>query len=75
MRLHKSETAFFVLIAVILAAGVLIFHAYDLLFSIANELAQSGRNGDIVYLSKLLFANRTCCLRRRCSSASSSSSR
>jgi two-component system cell cycle response regulator len=55
MRLHRSETAFFVLIAVILAAGVLIFHAYDLLFSIANELARSGRNGDIVYLSKLLF--------------------
>ena len=55
MRLHKSETAFFVLIAVILAAGVLIFHAYDLLFSIAGELARSGSNGGVVYLSKLLF--------------------
>ncbi len=35
MRFHKSESAFFVFIAVILAAGVVIFHAYDVLFSIA----------------------------------------
>lgn len=56
MRLHKSETAFFVFIAVILAAGVMIFHAYDVLFSIANSLAHPDRYADIAYLSKLLFA-------------------
>ena len=38
MRLHKSEAAFFIFIAVILAAGVMIFHAYDVLFSIADGL-------------------------------------
>jgi len=55
MRLHKSEAAFFVFIAVILAAGVMIFHAYDVLFSIANGLAAQGSYEDIAYLSKLLF--------------------
>ncbi|MBX3580596.1 MAG: GGDEF domain-containing protein [Rhizobiaceae bacterium] len=55
MRLHKSEAAFFVFVAVILAAGIVIFHAYDLLFSIAKGLGQSGRFDDIVYVSKLLF--------------------
>ena len=56
MRLHKSEAAFFVFIAVILAAGVMIFHAYDVLFSVANGLTQPDRYEDIAYLSKLLFA-------------------
>lgn len=55
MRFHKSEAAFFVFVAVILAAGVIIFHAYDLLFSIAQGLGHSDRFGDIAYLSKLLF--------------------
>ena len=56
MRLHKSEAAFFIFIAVILAAGVMIFHAYDVLFSIANGLIEPERYEDIAYLSKLLFA-------------------
>jgi PleD family two-component response regulator len=56
MRLHKSEAAFFLFIAVILAAGVMIFHAYDVLFSIANGLAEPERYSDLAYLSKLLFA-------------------
>ena len=56
MRLHKSEAAFFLFIAVILAAGVMIFHAYDVLFSIANGLAEPERYADVAYLSKLLFA-------------------
>ncbi len=56
MRLHKSEAAFFVFIAVILAAGVIIFHAYDLLFSVAKGLGQSDHYGDVARLSKLLFA-------------------
>jgi len=56
MRLHKSEAAFFLFIAVILAAGVMIFHAYDVLFSIANGLVEPERYADVAYLSKLLFA-------------------
>jgi two-component system cell cycle response regulator len=55
MRLHKSEAAFFIFIAVILAAGVMIFHAYDILFSVVNGPTQSERYESIVYLSKLLF--------------------
>ena len=56
MRLHKSEAAFFIFIAVILAAGVMIFHAYDVLFSVANGAAEQERQLDIAYLSKLLYA-------------------
>ncbi|MEW9804958.1 GGDEF domain-containing protein [Mesorhizobium marinum] len=55
MRLHKSEAAFFVFIAVILAAGVIIFHAYDLLFAIAGGLDQADHYAHIARLSKLLF--------------------
>ena len=55
MRLHKSEAAFFIFIAVILAAGVMIFHAYDVLFSIADGLTEGYER--IAYLSKLLFAS------------------
>lgn len=56
MRLHKSETAFFVFIAVILAAGVILFHAYDLLFALAQGPDTSERYAGITRLSKLLFA-------------------
>ena len=56
MRLHKSEAAFFIFIAVNLAAGVMIFHAYDVLFWVANGLMEPDRYEDIAYLSKLLFA-------------------
>ena len=56
MRLHKSEAAFFIFIAVNLAAGVMIFHAYDVLFSVANGLTEPSRYEDVAYLSKLLFA-------------------
>ena len=56
MRFHKSETAFFVFIAVIFAAGVLTLHAYGILFSVAEMLSKSDHFGDVVYLSKLLFA-------------------
>ncbi len=74
MRLHKSEAAFFIFIAVILAAGVMIFHAYDVLFSIANGLIEPERYEDIAYLSKLFFATGFCSP-RGCSSACSSSFR
>ena len=33
MRFHKSESAFFVFISVIFAAGALILHAYSILYS------------------------------------------
>jgi two-component system, cell cycle response regulator len=56
MRFHKSEIAFFVFIAVILAAGLLTLHAYGVLFSVAEFLSRSDRFDDVVYLSKLLFA-------------------
>lgn len=56
MRLHKSETAFFLFVAVMLAAGVLLFHAYNLLLPVADWLRPSGRYEDVEYLSKVLFA-------------------
>ncbi|MDQ2634430.1 MAG: GGDEF domain-containing protein [Pseudomonadota bacterium] len=56
MRLHKSEAAFFVFVAVILAAGVMIFHAYDVLFSVASSVTRPGLHEGFAYLSKLLFA-------------------
>ncbi len=56
MRFHKSESAFFVFIAVILAAGLVIFHAYDVLNDSANALYQPERMESVAYLAKLLFA-------------------
>jgi two-component system, cell cycle response regulator len=56
MRFHKSESAFFVFIAVILAAGLVIFHAYDVLRDGAEAIYQPGRMESVVYLSRLLFA-------------------
>ncbi|NGO54972.1 GGDEF domain-containing protein, partial [Allomesorhizobium camelthorni] len=56
MRFHKSESAFFVFIAVILAAGLVIFHAYDVLSDSAGALYQPERMEGVAYLAKLLFA-------------------
>jgi two-component system cell cycle response regulator len=56
MRFHKSESAFFVFIAVILAAGLVIFHAYDVLGDSADSLYQPERMEGVAYLAKLLFA-------------------
>ena len=55
MGFHKSESAFFVFIAVILAAGVLTLHAYGVVISAANSLDQPERLEGIKYLSWLLF--------------------
>ena len=55
MRFHKSESAFFVFIAVILAAGVLTLHAYGVVMSAGNSLDQPERLEEIDYLSWLLF--------------------
>lgn len=56
MRFHKAESAFFVFIFVILAAGLVTLHAYGLLQAIAAEIDTSSGIEEIVYLNKLLFA-------------------
>jgi two-component system cell cycle response regulator len=56
MRFHQSESAFFVLITVILAAGAVIVHAYGVLHTSTETLYQPERMEGIAYLSKLLFA-------------------
>ena len=55
MRFHKAESAFFVFIFVILAAGLVTFHAYGQLQDIATDLDAASRVDKIVYLNKLLF--------------------
>ncbi|PBC12222.1 MULTISPECIES: GGDEF domain-containing protein [Mesorhizobium] len=55
MRFHKAESAFFVFIFVILAAGLVTFHAYGQLQDIASDLDAASRVDKIVYLNKLLF--------------------
>ncbi|UCI09939.1 GGDEF domain-containing protein [Mesorhizobium sp. B1-1-8] len=55
MRFHKAESAFFVFIFVILAAGLVTFHAYCQLQDIATDLDTASRIERIVYLNKLLF--------------------
>lgn len=57
MRFHKSESAFFVFIVVILAAGVATFHAYSVISAGANLIDHDARVAEVVYLRKLLFAN------------------
>ncbi|MEI5678035.1 MULTISPECIES: GGDEF domain-containing protein [unclassified Mesorhizobium] len=56
MRFHQSESAFFVLITVILAAGAVIVHAYGVLHTSTETLYQPERMEGVAYLSKLLFA-------------------
>ncbi|MER8571649.1 GGDEF domain-containing protein [Mesorhizobium sp. M1338] len=56
MRFHKAESAFFVFIFVILAAGLVTLHAYGLLQSFANELHTASGLDKVIYLNKLLFA-------------------
>ncbi|TPI49561.1 GGDEF domain-containing protein [Mesorhizobium sp. B2-9-1] len=55
MRFHKAESAFFVFIFVILAAGLVTYHAYGQLQDIAADLDTASRVDKIVYLNKLLF--------------------
>lgn len=56
MRFHKAESAFFVFIFVILAAGLVTLHAYGLLQSFATELHTASGLNKVIYLNKLLFA-------------------
>ncbi|MBN9548077.1 MAG: GGDEF domain-containing protein [Alphaproteobacteria bacterium] len=55
MRFHKAESAFFVFIFLILAAGLVTFHAYGQLQDIATDLDAASRVDKIIYLNKLLF--------------------
>ncbi|MER9599405.1 GGDEF domain-containing protein [Mesorhizobium sp. M0244] len=57
MRFHKAESAFFVFIFVILAAGLVTLHAYGLLQALAADVSNTpSKLDEIVYLNKLLFA-------------------
>ncbi|HEY4192130.1 MAG TPA: GGDEF domain-containing protein [Mesorhizobium sp.] len=55
MRFHKAESAFFVFIVVVLAAGLVTVHAYDYLQSVAVEFHRPFSIAIIAYLNKLLF--------------------
>lgn len=56
MRFHKAESAFFVFIFVVLAAGLVTVHAYDFL-QIATDHVQTRSSLErVAYLNKLLFA-------------------
>jgi len=55
MRFHKAESAFFVFIFVILAAGLVTLHAYGQLQGIAADLDTASRVDKIAYLNRLLF--------------------
>ena len=55
MCFHQAESAFFVFIFVILAAGVVTFHAYATVQDIATEVRNPQRLAAIGYLTRLLF--------------------
>ncbi|MGO4836560.1 GGDEF domain-containing protein, partial [Rhizobiaceae sp. 2RAB30] len=56
MRLHKAESAFFVFIIVILAAGVVTFQAYGVLETAAATVSDIRAIAGIDRLENLLFA-------------------
>lgn len=56
MRFHKSESAFFVFIGVILAAGVVTFHAYSVVSANPSLITEAAREVEVQYLRRLLFA-------------------
>lgn len=55
MRFHKSESAFFVFMALILGAGVLTLYAYAILYGAGRNLYVPGRMEDLTDVSKLMF--------------------
>lgn len=59
MRFHKAEWAFFIFIFVILAAGLVMLHAYGLLQSFASGVHDPERIAQIAYLTQLLFTTGT----------------
>jgi len=56
MQFHKSETAFFVFIVVIVASGMVAMHAYGVLERGTNTLYAPERLADFAYLRHLLFS-------------------
>lgn len=56
MRFHKAESAFFVFIVVILAAGVLILLAYNTVNELAAAADGGAREGLLAWFAKLTFA-------------------
>lgn len=56
MRFHKAESAFFVFIFVILAAGLVTVHAYDFLQVSADQVNSADGMERVAYLSKLMAA-------------------
>lgn len=56
MRFHKSESAFFVFMALILGASVLIVYAYGVLYAVPHSIDLAGRLDDMADVSTLLFA-------------------
>ncbi|MEO3386267.1 GGDEF domain-containing protein [Mesorhizobium sp. CAU 1741] len=56
MRFHKAESAFFVFITVILAAGVLIVYAYEAIDSAAQAIDHASRLEVLGQFARLLFA-------------------
>ena len=52
MRFHKAESAFFVFITLVLAAGVILAHAYDLLSTSVAALRDAE---SIPYVVRLIF--------------------
>src|SRR5690349_12277089 len=55
MRFHRSESAFFVFISVVLAAGVATYFAYETLHSIAGWVTAPEAIAAVGRLEKLLF--------------------
>jgi len=55
MRFHKSESAFFVFIAVIFAAGAVVLHAYNVLNTNIDGHFQREHADQVVYLGRMLF--------------------
>lgn len=56
MRFHKAESAFFVFIVVILAAGVLILLAYNTVHELAAATGDGERAALLAWFAKLTFA-------------------
>ena len=57
MRFHKSESAFFVFMALILAAALLSVHAYDVIRETSFPQLESKVEANVAYVSTLLFAD------------------
>lgn len=55
MRFHKAESAFFVFMALVLMAGITLFHAYSVLQSVNESLLDSVAADRVPYLGRLIF--------------------